>query len=96
MYFGRVDALAGMREQALAAAYVADPERFINGPPRVPRPSSRVLITPTEPGTIAAEQVILARDSDVAPLRTPPQNPSTALIIHFSGVNAHRPGAELT
>lgn len=96
VYFGRVDAVASMREQALAAAYAAHPERFINGPPRVHRPPSRVLINPAEPASVTAEQLIQTRDSDVASLWTPPQSPSTAPIIHLPGVTTHHPGAELT
>jgi putative transposase len=96
VFFGRVDVVAQSRERALAAAYAAHPERFVNGPPRVRRPPSRVLINPAEPGIVTAEKLIQARDSDVASLWTPPQSPSTAPIIHLPGVTAHNRGAELT
>jgi transposase InsO family protein len=86
VFFGRVDAVAAVREQAMRAIYTAHPERFINGPPRVRRPPDRVLLNPAEPGIVTAEQLLQARDSEVASLWTPPQSPSTVPVIHLPGV----------
>lgn len=94
VFFGRVDAVAATREQALRSAYQTHPERFINGPPRVRRPPDRVLLNPAEPCIVTAEQLLQARDSEVASLWAPPQSPSTAPVIHLPGVAEPRPGAE--
>ena len=46
VFHGRVEVVAAARQSALDAAYVAHPERFAHGPPRVPRPPAAVHINP--------------------------------------------------
>lgn len=46
VFHGRVEVVRVTRQAALDAAYVAHPERFPNGPPRVPMPPSAVYINP--------------------------------------------------
>jgi transposase InsO family protein len=52
VFHGRVELVAATRQQALDAAYLAHPERFPHGPPRVPRPPSIVCINPLEVGVV--------------------------------------------
>jgi transposase InsO family protein len=60
VYFGRVEVIAQRREEALAQAYAAHPERFVAGPPSVARPSARVLINPAEAQTLTTGADLLA------------------------------------
>ena len=46
VFYGRVEVVAAARQSALDAAYLAHPERFAHGPPRVPRPPAAVHINP--------------------------------------------------
>jgi putative transposase len=46
VFYGRVAAVAAIRQATLDAAYLAHPERFPNGRPRVPLPPSAVYINP--------------------------------------------------
>jgi putative transposase len=48
VFFGRVDAVRAVRQEALDAAHIAHPERFPNGPPRVALPPAEVCINPLE------------------------------------------------
>jgi putative transposase len=52
VFYGRVTALAKMRQGALNAAYALTPERFPNGPPGVAMPARAVHINPTESAII--------------------------------------------
>ena len=54
VFHGRVAAVAATRQAALDAAYQAHPERFPNGPPRVPLPPAAVHINPIFTDTIDA------------------------------------------
>lgn len=53
VFYGRVEAIREARQTALDAAHKAHPERFPNGPPRVPMPPSCVNINPLEAGTLS-------------------------------------------
>lgn len=55
VFYGRVPAIAAIRQAALDAAYRAHPERFPNGPPRVRLPPPAVYINP-----IASETVVVS------------------------------------
>ncbi|MFT4627133.1 MAG: putative transposase [Myxococcota bacterium] len=44
VHFGRLDKAIRARQAVLDQAWVAHPERFINGPPTVPVPSAEVWI----------------------------------------------------
>lgn len=46
VFNGRVDTIVAKRQGALDAAYAANPERFVNGAPQVPRPPEVVAINP--------------------------------------------------
>jgi len=46
VFYGRVELVAAARQSTLDAAYLAHPERFPHGPPRVPRPPAAVHINP--------------------------------------------------
>lgn len=57
VFYGRVEAVAALRQAALDDAYSAHPERFPNGPPVVRRPPTSVAINPLpidDTGTKAA------------------------------------------
>lgn len=54
VFHGRVAEVAATRQAALDAAYQAHPERFPNGPPRVPLPPAAVHINPIFTDTIDA------------------------------------------
>jgi len=93
VFFSRVEAIAATREHALRDAYAAHPERFINGPPVVRRPPSRVLINPAEPDSITAERFLRARQDEVASHRVSPQSASTVPVINLPGIVDAHPGA---
>lgn len=46
VYFGRVEAVASKRQQALDEAYAKHPERFVRGAPQAKRPPASVSINP--------------------------------------------------
>jgi putative transposase len=56
VFYGRVPEVAAIRQAALDAAHQARPERFPNGPPRVPLPPAAVHINPifTDPFNVTA------------------------------------------
>lgn len=56
VFFGRVDAVAARRQQALDAAYAEHPERFVRGRPTVKLPPARVTINapPADTTSVAA------------------------------------------
>jgi putative transposase len=84
VYFGRVEAIALRREEALALAYGEHPERFVAGPPRVARPPARVLINPVENQTTGEELLNVPDDALVAFFASP--SPAYAVpVIHLPG-----------
>lgn len=58
VFHGRVEQVAAVRQAALDEAFRAHPERFPNGPPRVPRPPAAVHINPlvTEAISVPADR----------------------------------------
>lgn len=60
VFFGRVPALAEVRQTALSSAYAAHPERFVRRPPRVCLPPSKVSINPTPSPPDASNVDVLA------------------------------------
>lgn len=73
VFFQRVPELAAVRQAALDSAYNAHPERFVNGPPRVKLPQSRVTINPLDPGDDLSPACV-----DVMQSKTASQPPSVA------------------
>lgn len=78
VFFGRVEAVRAVRQLALDDAFQAHPERFPNGPPRVPMPPIEVCINPltTEAITVVAAAVLVNSpagilDDDASRLRAP-------------------------
>ncbi len=57
VFFGRVDQVRIVRQNALDAAYVAHPERFPNGAPRVVLPPAKVSINPTTSAVVTVDPV---------------------------------------
>ena len=53
VFHGHVEAVRATRQAALDAGYVAHPERFPHGPPRVPMPPVEVHINPLEAGVLS-------------------------------------------
>ncbi len=51
VHHGRADEVLATRQRVLDAAYAANPERFVNGPPTVERLPERVWINPPEDKT---------------------------------------------
>jgi len=60
VYFGNEEAVLASRQATLDVAYAAHPERFVNGPPRTPKPPTEVWInpppTPAEPAPVAGQE----------------------------------------
>ena len=48
VYTGQVDAIWEIRRTAMERHHAAHPERYVNGPPVVPRPPQRVCINPDD------------------------------------------------
>ncbi len=46
VHHGRTDAVLSTRQRTLDAAWAQHPERFVNGPPKAPRPPAEVWINP--------------------------------------------------
>jgi putative transposase len=65
VFYGRVEAVRAARQSALDAAYLAHPERFPNGPPRVALPPAEVCINP-----ITADAVTVAPATAASPPAT--------------------------
>ena len=61
LFFERVDELITTRQPALDAAYAASPQRFVNGPPKVPRPPKIVSINPLDiqPYRLTASELLI-------------------------------------
>lgn len=95
VFFGRVDAVAARRREALAAAFARHPERFVHGLPTVKLPPERVVINPLDPDhqPTTADRIIKARDAELASLWTPAPRPSTAPVIHLPGARLASHGA---
>lgn len=79
VFFGRVESVAAIRQQALDAQYEAHPERFVRGRPMVPRPPERVhinlpLVEPVPNTPLGANEVALP---------TPPTTGSAPGATHF-------------
>jgi len=59
VHFGNTETVLATRQATLDAAYAATPQRFVNGPPRTPRPPTEVWINPPpkpkEPAQVSAE-----------------------------------------
>ena len=96
VYFNCVEPIAARREQALAKAYAQYPERFVAGPPRVMRPPARVLLNPCDEQPLTtAEQLLSARDEELAMLRSPAPRMSPVPVIAIPGANHVSPGTAL-
>lgn len=54
VYTGRIDAVWAIRQAAMDDHYAAHPQRYVNGPPQVPRPTAVAAINPDD-GQTAAE-----------------------------------------
>ena len=65
VFHGRVAVVAATRQSALDVAYRAHPERFPNGPPRVPMPPAEVHINP-----IAGDALSVPNDLAINPIST--------------------------
>ena len=68
VYHGRHHALAQERQRVLEAAHAKNPERWINGPPRVPMPPAVVAINPVPPETIEATPALA---NEIVPAERP-------------------------
>ena len=64
VFYGRVAAVAATRKATLDAAYLAHPERFPNGPPRVRMPPTSVSINPIVTETIDVAVTASGDDHD--------------------------------
>ena len=62
VFFGRVDQVRLVRQAALDAAYLAHPERFPNGAPRVPLPPATVSINPITSSAVTVDQMSPSQD----------------------------------
>lgn len=86
VYFGRVEAVAQRREEALAGAYAKHPERFVAGPPKVARPPVRVLINPAEEQPlVTVEELLNTPEADLATLCAPAPRADSGPLIYLPG-----------
>lgn len=58
VFQGHVERVATRRQEALEAAYLRNPERFVNGPPVAARPPSRVLLNPLDAAPPTVEDLL--------------------------------------
>jgi len=80
VFHGRVDMVRAARQAALDAAYAAHPERFPNGPPRVPMPPHEVHINPLDTDAV----VVLPGASTSASSTSNPPDAAPAASDHHS------------
>ncbi len=66
LYTGQVETVWQVRQAAMDRHYAANPERYINGPPEVPRPANRVAINPDD-GQKASELLASSNGFEVEP-----------------------------
>lgn len=69
VFYGRVELVRAARQQALDTAFAAHPERFPNGPPRVPLPPAEVHINPVDADAVV---VVAAAPRDAPTPIAPP------------------------
>jgi len=94
VFFGRVEELATIRQQALDAAFALHPERFVRGRPLVKLPPARVCINPLDPADAVQEEKSLSR----SPLSQPTAATGVTRMAPAEateGVESDGPGAEL-
>ena len=90
VFHGRVEDVAAVRQAALDSAHRAHPERFPNGPPRVPRPPAEVHINPltndavSVPSGSAAPQPELSQELDPEAPAAPTIAQACATRLNFS------------
>lgn len=84
VFRGEVAAVAAVRQQALAAAYAAHPERFVKGPPVVALPPAQVLINPADAAPPSADKVLETQDDKLDDL-WPAKNNERLPIINLPG-----------
>jgi len=89
VHFGRVDEVIAVRDEALARAYAAHPERFVRKPPRASRPPAVAWINPPRPIELAEQGLPGHPDPRSSILGHPGEPP-----LGKSCRNGHLPGAE--
>lgn len=65
VFMGHVERIAEDRQCALDQAFERTPERFVTGPPLVPRPPDRVMLNPLDAAPPTLDDVLLATDDDL-------------------------------
>jgi putative transposase len=68
VFQGHVERVAARRQEALNAAYLRNPERFVSGPPAVARPPSRVLLNPLDAAPPTVDSVLAATSQELEAL----------------------------
>ena len=68
VFMGHVQRIAGVRQQALDAAFSRHPERFVAGPPKVKLPPVRVLLNPLDAAPPTMQKVISTPPDDIPSL----------------------------
>jgi putative transposase len=88
VFFGRVEELALIRQQALDEAYAAHPERFVRGRPTVKLPPARVYINPLDPDEpVRTGADVLASSASQLPLPSN-ESASSEAIVECQGAAA--------
>jgi putative transposase len=84
VYFAQTERIVLSRQQALDAAYLRSPARFVAGPPKAARPPQRVMLNPLDAAPPTVEAILAA----------PPDNLNDLWPAAVSGVPViHLPGA---
>lgn len=87
VFHGRVHDIAAQRHHAMRRVYEQHPERFINGPPRVPRPPERVTLNPLDAAPLpSAERVLQTPDDRLLDLWPQPRTASLP-VVNVAGTN---------
>jgi putative transposase len=87
VYHGHVERVAARRQQALDAAFVRNPERFVNGAPVAARPPARVLLNPLDAAPPTMQSVLSATPQQLDTL-WPAAADSGVPIINLPGASA--------
>jgi putative transposase len=87
VFRGHVERVAARRQEALDAAYLRNPQRFVHGPPVVARPPSRVLLNPADAAPPTVQRVLDATSSQLETL-WPAAAVSGVPIINLPGAAA--------
>lgn len=90
VFMGHVERLAKVRQRALDKAFLRTPQRFVAGPPIVPRPPERVMLNPLDAAPPTGDTVLAANNDALAKLWPTPSSTANITVINLPGTAEHQ------